>query len=140
MSGVGKSTVGSTLAARGFKVADLDYGYSTDDGHWNEDLVDELLSIEDGDVLFVIGAADNQPKFYPRFDLIVLLSAPVDVMLARLNTRTNNRYGKSAEDQAKIRSDLRQFEPLMRRVADHELRTDSEVQSVVADLVRLVKS
>jgi hypothetical protein len=60
-------------------------------------------------------------------------------MLARLNTRANNLSGKTAEDQAKVLSDLRQFEPLMRRVADHELRTDREAQSVVADLVRLVE-
>ena len=45
---------------------------------------------EDVDVLFVSGCAANVFKFYPRFDHIILLTAPADLILDRLGTLTNN--------------------------------------------------
>ena len=105
MSGTGKSSVLAELRARGFKTVDTDDGGWTEQVEvaanagsapamewlWREDLMARLLSTEDADVLFVSGAARNQTKFYPRFDHIVLLTAPVPVMIERLTRRTNNR-------------------------------------------------
>ena len=42
-----------------------------------------LLDFDDGRSLFVGGGTRNQSKFYDRFDAVVLLSAPADVMLDR---------------------------------------------------------
>ena len=67
-----------------------------------EDLVEELLSRDDGATLFVSGTVSNQGRFYPRFDAVVLLSAPVDALLRRIGTRTTNDYGKPAEERALI--------------------------------------
>lgn len=138
MSGVGKSTVGAALRSRGFKAVDLDDGYCTGDSVWNETLVDELLSTEDTETLFVIGAAENQPRFYSRFDLVILVSAPVEVMLARLEARTTNPYGKTTEERAKVLADLRDYEPLIRRRAHHELGTNRPVDAVIAELLEIV--
>ncbi len=38
----------------------------------------------------VSGTVPNQGRFYDRFKHVVLLSAPVDVLLERTRTRTNN--------------------------------------------------
>ena len=37
----------------------------------------------------------EEAKFYDRFDAVVLLSAPADVILDRIRRRTTNAYGKT---------------------------------------------
>jgi shikimate kinase len=140
MSGVGKSTIGVALRSRGFKAVDLDCGYCNPDGSWNETLVERLISTEDAEILFVIGAADNQPRFYPRFDLIVLLSAPVEVMIKRLSDRTTNPFGKHPTELAKVLSDHQEYEPLIRRIADAEIVTDRHTDAVLEELLVLVRT
>lgn len=41
----------------------------------------------------------DQCKFYPRFDHVVLLSAPIEVILERIATRDTDLLGKSAEER-----------------------------------------
>ena len=45
--------------------------------------------------LVVAGCVANQGQFYPLFGKVVLLSAPADVILARVQARTDNPYGKT---------------------------------------------
>src|SRR3954465_1508546 len=105
MSGTGKSTVLRELAALGFRAVDTDEPpwseWSDEDGGyvWREDLIAALLSHDDGPTLYVSGTVSNQGRFYPRFDAVVLLSAPADVLLRRIATRTSNDYGKSGDDR-----------------------------------------
>jgi shikimate kinase len=142
MSGTGKSSVVRALAARGYKAVDTDDGWSEPlpDGRqqWREDAIDRLLDTEDADVLFVAGCEENQAQFHPRFDHIVLLSAPIETLLGRLETRTENPYGKSPEELRRILDDLEHVEPLLRRIADHEVRTTAPLDEVVANVLRLV--
>ena len=142
MSGTGKSSVVRELAARGYKAIDTDDGWSEPqpDGRqrWREDAVDELLATEDADVLFVAGCEQNQAKFHARFDHIVLLSAPVETMLERLATRAGNPYGRQPDELRRVLDDLETVEPLLRRVADHEVRTTAPLDEVVATVLRLV--
>ena len=65
----------------------------------------ELLATEDGDTLFVSGCSSNQGRFYDRFDAIVLLSAPAEVILDRVENRTTNAYGKGPGERELILSD-----------------------------------
>jgi dephospho-CoA kinase len=112
MSGTGKSTVIRELAGLGYKAIDLDEpGWSelvnasdhpglsaSPDGQewlWREQCIQDVLSVEDADVLFLSGCAPNQVKFYSQFDHIVLLSAPVPLMIERLATRTTNPTGNN---------------------------------------------
>jgi hypothetical protein len=67
----------------------------------------------DTDVLFVAGC-EEQVKFHPQFDHIILLSAPVDVLTQRLANRPNNPFGKSPEEFRRFQADLREVEPLLR--------------------------
>ena len=150
MSGTGKSTVLAGLAARGFAVVDTDYGdYSVErpatsecpaQQLWREDRIEELLSRHEashGAALFVAGCVANQGRFHPRFDAIVLLSAPVDVLLQRLVRWTTNDFGKTPEGRSRVRADLTAVEPLLRTAADVEIDTRRPLPDVVGQLVGL---
>jgi adenylate kinase family enzyme len=139
MSGTGKSTLLAELATRGHWTVDTDYGdyFETVDGEslWIETRIDELLSTEDPrGLLFVQGTTRNQVVFYPRFDHVVLLSAPRELVVERLRTRTNNSYGRRAAEIAAILQDLAEVEPLLRASATFEVVTTVPVE-VVADAV-----
>jgi adenylate kinase family enzyme len=141
MSGTGKSSVIRALAARGYKAVDTDDGWCEPlpDGsqQWREDAIGELLAAEDADVLFVAGCEENQVRFHPRFDLIILLSAPAEVLIERLRTRATNHYGKAPGELGRVLDDLYAVEPLLRRASDHEIRTSMPLSEVVAAVLRL---
>ncbi len=58
---------------------------------WREDRIDALLDQHDDGVLFIAGCVSNQGNFYPRFDAVVLLSAPADVILERVAEAEDER-------------------------------------------------
>jgi dephospho-CoA kinase len=104
MSGVGKSSLLQELSRRGFRTVDTDYGeyHESVEGEWlwREDRIAALLDEDAPGPLFVQGTTRNQAVFYPLFDHIVLLSAPADVLVQRLRTRTTNPYGKDPAEVA----------------------------------------
>jgi adenylate kinase family enzyme len=139
MSGTGKSTLLAELAARGYWSVDTDYGdyLETVAGEelWIGDRIDALLSTEDPrGILFVQGTVSNQVVFYPRFDHVVLLSAPAEVLVERLRTRTNNPYGRDPTEIDDTLGYLAEVEPLLRASATLEVVTTVPVE-VVADVV-----
>lgn len=120
MSGVGKTTLLDALAARGHRTVDTDYdGWTLPDGLWDDPRMRSLLA--ENPTIVVSGTVENQGRFYPSFDHVVLLSAPIDVMLDRVRRRTNNPYGQAAEEEAEIRAYVRDVEPLLRDGATLEL-------------------
>lgn len=120
MSGAGKSSLLGELARRGHQTVDTDYdGWERPDGLWDEARMSELLASHTD--MVVSGTAENQGRFYDRFEHVVLLSAPVEVLIERVATRTNNPYGRSADQQAEIRQYVVEVEPLLRRGASVEL-------------------
>src|SRR5918997_1221421 len=96
MSGTGKSTVLRELAQRGYRVVDADLPqWSVErplaDGSgieqvWREDAMSALLAEDAPTGLFLAGCASNQGLFYDRFDAVVLLSVPREILLQRLAT------------------------------------------------------
>lgn len=154
MSGTGTSTALAELARRGFRVVDTDYDgfsvetWSADESRpeqlWREDKIDELLTEHEArtpdEPLFVAGCVSNQGKFYPRFAAVVLLSAPADVLLERLATRTTNGFGKSAEERQRILADLAAVEPMLRDGADIEIDTRASVAEVVDRVVEVARA
>jgi shikimate kinase len=120
MSGTGKTTLLRELARRGHTTIDTDYGgWVGPGGDWDEPRMAALLAGHTH--LVVSGTVANQGRFYDRFDHVILLSAPLDVILARVAGRPDNPYGKSPRDRAEIESNLRDVEPLLRRGATREL-------------------
>jgi hypothetical protein len=53
------------------------------------------------------------------FDLKVLFSAPLEVMLKRVTNRTSNPYGKTEQDRADIISNFQQIQPLLQEKRRH---------------------
>jgi shikimate kinase len=158
MSGTGKSTVIGELAARGYKAVDADCDefsewveFTGDSGIlgspvevdrdwvWREDRIQDLLSTEDTDVLFLGGCAENMRKFLPQFDYIILLSALAEVIVERLRTRTNNPYGKHPDEITRVLGLVETVEPLLRRAAGYEIDTSACLDDVVTTVLQLVQ-
>ena len=159
MSGTGKSTIIGELAARGYKAVDADCDefsewveVSSDsstigspveadrDWVWREDRIHALLSTEDTEVMYLGGCAENMGKFLPQFDHVVLLSAPAEVLIERLRTRTTNPYGKQPDEVARVVELVEQVEPLLRRAAGYEIDTRAPLEEVVATFLRLAQA
>ena len=150
MSGTGKSSVLAELGRRGYRVVDTDdpgwreyraYPEPSElhrgEWLWVEEKMTELLDTDDDRSLFVQGCVRNQSKFYDRFNAVVLLSAPAEVILDRIAHRTTNNYGKTPVEQAMILDDLANIEPLLRASCTHELDTSRPLAGVVADLIAI---
>lgn len=149
VSGVGKSATVVELARRGIKAVDLDdpawseWVDSADgegpsplhpgqDWLWREDRVGRLLATEDADLLVVGGCAPNLGTFRARFDVIVLLSAPVAVMAERLGRREGTAYGRHPEELVRSLRFKETVEPRLRAIAHAELDTTAPLGDVVA--------
>jgi shikimate kinase len=130
MSGTGKTTLLQELARRGHQTVDTDYG------NWDEARMAALLAGSQS--LVVSGTVENQRHFYDRFAAVVLLSAPVDVLIARVGTRTNNPYGNAETEQSLIRQHVLDIEPLIRRSASLELDGRRPVSELADEVERLL--
>ena len=137
MSGTGKSTVLDELSRRGHATVDTDYDdWVLVSGAWDEQRMTRLLASHP-DVI-VSGTVENQGRFYDRFEHVVLLSAPVEVLVERVRTRSNNPYGRTAQQRAEIATYAETVEPLLRQGATLELdarRSPCELADVIEDLV-----
>jgi hypothetical protein len=146
MSGTGKSSALAELRRRGFETVDTDEPgwaeWREDDGGsggyvWREHRIAELLARPHGTPLFVSGTVSNQGRFYPEFDAVVLLSAPVDVLLDRVECRRTNDYGKKADERALILRHVAAVEPLLRTTCTNELDATRPIDEIVAELVAI---
>jgi dephospho-CoA kinase len=137
MSGTGKTTVLNELRRRGHLAVDTDYGdWQLPDGTWDRTRMDLLLA--ENPNLVVSGTVENQGSFYDRFDHVVLLSAPIEILLGRVKQRDSNPYGKSIEQQAEIRHYTRTVEPLLRKGSTLELdaqRPASDLADAIEPLI-----
>lgn len=148
MSGTGKSTVIAALSARGYRAIDTDTDEwsewviddtGTPDWVWREDRIAELLSSARNEPLFLSGCKTNQGKFYPLLAQVILLSAPVDVLMERLATRTTNPYGKDPEELARIMEHVETIEPLLRQTSTAEIDASQPLNDVIEEVLRLIR-
>jgi dephospho-CoA kinase len=146
MSGTGKSACLELLSSRGYQTIDTDtdewsiWSKQSDgspDWIWREDAISSLLDEYQHGQLFVAGCKTNQGKFYQRFDHVVLLSAPAEIILERVTNRVTNPYGKSDEQRREILRYLSEVEPRLRATATMEIDTTAPVIKVVDQLQRL---
>jgi shikimate kinase len=135
MSGAGKSTVLGELSRRGHRTVDTDLdGWVLPDGSWDEPRMEQLLA--DCRDVVVSGTVENQVRFYDRFEHIILLSAPLEVLMQRV-TRRRNPYGSTQADRDEIAEYLRTVEPLLRRGATVELDGRRQVADLADAIERL---
>ncbi len=126
MSGTGKSTAIIALRARGFAAVDVDEpGWSTyADIHgeqewvWDENRLRTWLNTSTDRHLFVAGCCCIQRNLYPLFEIKVLLTAPLAVILERVQTRSTNPYGRTVADRAAITRNVATIEPRLRQHVD----------------------
>jgi shikimate kinase len=145
MSGTGKSACLELLRSRGYHVVDTDSDewstWVTDDGSpdwiWDEGAITSLLDQFQNGQLFVAGCKTNQGRFYSRFDEVVLLSAPAEVVLERVSTRSTNPYGKSDAERREILRYIEEVEPRLRATSTIELDATAPLSEVVDQLERL---
>src|SRR5690554_5626952 len=159
LSGTGKSTVIERLSALGYKAIDADseewsmwtdevmtppeLGPPVEEGRdwvWREDRIAQVLTGEDGDILFLAGCAENMGKFIPRFDHVILLSAPPELMAERLQTRDNNPYGKHPDELKRVLDQVETIELLLRARADLEIDTVLPLDQVMEEILNLAFS
>ena len=93
-----------------------------------------LLRGHSDGALFVVGTVANQGRFYPRFDAVVLLSAPPEVILERVASRDSNPFGNTEAERDKIAQDLAAYEPMLRAGATAEIDTRRPLAEVVDEL------
>jgi dephospho-CoA kinase len=149
MSGTGKSAALQLLGEQGHRVVDTDTDEwsrwvrlpdGSPDWIWREDVLAPLLAGHRDGHLFVAGCKTNQGQFYSYFDQIVLLSAPADVLLARVAARTTNPYGKRPDQRAEILRYLAEVEPLLRASSTAEIDATAPLPQVVRQLEDLAAS
>jgi shikimate kinase len=153
MSGTGKSAVIQELASRGYAAHDLDTPEWSEwidaapsdgltpvqgkDWVWRENRVRELLSGPEQGTLFISGCAENMNRFFPLIDCIILLSAPVETIVERLETRSPAGYGHLAEERRKVVDLIATVEPLLRQSADQEIDTRKPVRVTVDEILQI---
>jgi len=145
MSATGKSTALAALGRLGFRVVDTDsptwseWVPAADRGEWlwREDRLSELLASDGASTLYVSGCMSNQGTFYDRFDAVVLLTAPAEVILDRISTRATNDYGKTPGERDLILSDLASVEPRLRATSTHVIDASRPIDDVVAALIAI---
>jgi hypothetical protein len=130
---MGKSAVVGELRQRGYQAFDADdHGFSEPRSHgawgWRVEVVRDLLSRCEDDLLFFAGCSEEQALF--DFDLRVLLTAPEPVIIERLQTRQSNSYGRGDGEMDRVLADLRSVEPLLRKNADLIIETTVPVGDV----------
>ena len=139
MSGAGKSSLLIELAQRGHTTIDTDEaGWTTSHGLWDEARMAALLASHSDIVISV--SVENQGRFYDRFEHVILMSAPIEVLLERVTHRTNSPYGKTAAEQADIRRYTVDVEPLLRRGASHELDARRPVIDLADEVEAMLSS
>jgi dephospho-CoA kinase len=143
MSGTGKSACLAILNSRGYHSVDTDtekwstwvtQSDGSPDWIWREDAIKALLDEYEDGQLFVAGCKTNQGKFYSRFDHVVLLSAPADVILERVTNRSTNPYGKNDAERRQILRYLSEVEPRLRATATIEIDATAPLMDVVDQL------
>jgi shikimate kinase len=126
-SGAGKTTIAAVLARLGLAAIDADddplLARSVDAAGnvaeepeepdfawlsrhswvWNPARLDELIRAAAPATLYVCGGADNQHELADRFTQVFLLEIDEATMLARLDARQDNEWGRAGDSREYIR-------------------------------------
>jgi adenylate kinase family enzyme len=137
-SGAGKTTIAAVLARRGLAAIDADddplLARSVDAaGHvaeepeepdfawlsqhswaWNPARLDELIRAAAPATLYVCGGADNELEMADRFTQVFLLEIDEPTMLARLDARQDNDWGRIGDTRDYLRRKLPELQDRLR--------------------------
>lgn len=138
MSGAGKTTIAAVLARRGLAVIDADgdpllarhvdcAGNVVGDPAvpdfawlarhswaWNPARLDELIGAAAPATLYVCGCADNELELADRFTQVFLLEIDEPTMLARIDARQDNDWGRIGDTREYLRRKLPELQDRLR--------------------------
>ena len=139
VSGTGKSSLVRELRGRGYQAFDADDdGFTTPqpDGtwRWQSNLVRSFFDQHLDTLLFFAGCSDEQAQF--DFDFKVLLTAPSEVILERLRTRTTNSFGKPPAERDRVLADMAWVLPRLVASADVIVETTRPLTEVADTVVK----
>jgi hypothetical protein len=97
-----------------------------------------LDSYGEDQLVFFAGCSDEQATV--RFDFKVLVTAPAEVILARLESRTTNPFGKTEPERERVHADMEWVVPLLRGSADLVIETTKPVNEVAEFILDAVEA
>jgi shikimate kinase len=104
---------------------------------WRAERIQALLEADDVPLLFLSGTSPNQGQFYNQLDAVILLTAPPEVIVERLATRTTNPFGKHPDEVARVLALQETIEPLLREDATHVIDTRLRLDDVIERTLRI---
>ena len=137
-SGAGKSTIAAVLALRGLASIDADDDpllaqcvdaagnvveeleepdfawLSRHSWAWNPARLDELIRAAAPATLYVCGGADNELQLADRFTQVFLLEIDEPTMLARIDARQDNDWGRIGDTREYLRRKLPELQDRLR--------------------------
>jgi adenylate kinase family enzyme len=138
-AGAGKSAIAAALARRGLACIDDDEDpflarfidragavvaqepaqpdfawLSRHSWAWNPDRLDELIRAAAPATLYVCGGADNELELADRFTQVFLLEIDEPTMLARLDARQDDEWGRAGDSREYIRRLLPGYQARLR--------------------------
>jgi hypothetical protein len=138
-SGAGKSTIAAVFARRGLacidddedpllarfvdladavvaeEPAEPDFAWlSRHSWAWNPARLDELICAAAPATLYVCGGADNELELADRFTQVFLLEIDESTMLARLDARQDNEWGRAGDSREYLRRLLPGYQDRLR--------------------------
>ena len=145
MSGSGKSTILDALSKRSsYTTIDTDYDQLSievfnqelleTEWIWDEGKLGKIISEHKEGVLLLSGTVSNQGKFYSYFTEIIYLSAPLHILLERVQNRTTNDYGKSEAERNEIIANYEQFGEMIEAVSTRSIDATREISSIVDEI------
>jgi adenylate kinase family enzyme len=137
-SGAGKTTIAAVLARRGLAAIDADddpllarsvdaAGHAVEEPEdpglawlsqhrwaWDPGRLDELIRGAAPATLYVCGGADNELELAGRFTSVFLLEIDEPTMLARIDARRNNDWGRIGDTREYLRRKLPELQDRLR--------------------------
>lgn len=162
VAGTGKSTLAKELRDRGFAAYDTEEGFSyhinkktgeraiypaNPSPEWyeqhervfDEKILENLFKKHQNENLFISSITANQSKYYPDFDKIFLLTAPNDVIIHRLGTRTNNYFGRHPLELQRVIGRHEQFDDELKAIGAVVIDSTQPIKAVAEAILSQTK-
>jgi hypothetical protein len=164
-AGAGKSAVAAVLAGRGLacidddedpflaRVVDSSGAVAAEEPaepdlawlarhswEWDPARLDELISAAAPATLYLCGGADNELELADRFTRVFLLEIDEPTMLARLDMRQGNEWGRAGDSREYIRRLLPGYQDRLRAFGAIPVDARQPIDQVVAAILATVAS
>ena len=162
VAGTGKSTLAKELRRRGYAAYDTEEGFSYHvnkqtgeravypanptpewyEAHervFNEKVLENLFKKHSDETLFICSITANQAKYYAQFDRIFLLSAPDEVVIHRLGTRTNNYFGRKPLELQRVIGRHQQFDDELKALGALVIDSTRPIGAVADEILEKIK-